>query len=148
MSILGRVRIFEEVFGDDQEAIAKALRAGCNHVIQSTASDMMLIALVVIEDLMRQEGLESILISTVHDSLLIDAIREELPRVHEICTAVLNNFNEILPIYFGDNYDTSWMLVPFTGDCEVGLDYLSMSKIGGKDVDWDKLLFPETEKAA
>jgi DNA polymerase I-like protein with 3'-5' exonuclease and polymerase domains len=139
-SVFGRVRVFEEVLGEDKEAQAKALRAGCNHLIQSTASDMMLTALCVIEDLMRQMNLESILVSTVHDSLVIDAVREELPIVHEIVTDVLNNFPDVFKHVFGNNFDTSWMLVPFSGDCEVGLNYLNMKKIPKKDIDWDKLL--------
>jgi DNA polymerase I-like protein with 3'-5' exonuclease and polymerase domains len=144
VSIFGRVRIFEEVFGEDEEAKAKALRAGCNHMIQSTASDMMLTALRVIEQMMREEGLESILISTVHDSLLIDCIRSELPIVHDIVTSVLNNFPAVLPAVFGDDFDTSWMLVPFSGDCEVGLDYLNSKKIPTKgEIDWDELLATE-----
>ena len=143
VSIFGRVRVFEEVRGDDEEAKAKALRAGCNHLIQSTASDMMLTALFVIERMMRLEGLESMLVSTVHDSLVIDCIRAELPQVHDIVLRVLNNFPEVFKIVFGDDYDTSWMIVPFTGDCEVGQDYLSTRKIPKKAIDWDKLLAVE-----
>lgn len=139
VSIFGRVRVFEEVRGDDEEAKAKALRAGCNHLIQSTASDMMLTALFVIELMMRNAGLESLLVSTVHDSLVIDCVREELPQVHDIVLRVLNNFPEVFKVVFGDDYDTSWMIVPFSGDCEVGLDYLNTRKIPDKDIDWDKL---------
>jgi DNA polymerase I-like protein with 3'-5' exonuclease and polymerase domains len=146
VSILGRVRIFEEVFSEDREAISKALRAGCNHLIQSTASDMMLIALIAIENLMREAGLESILVSTVHDSLLIDAIQEELPQIHEIVTMVLNNFDKVLPACFGDSYDTSWMIVPFAGDCEVGLNYLDAKQVPKTNIDWDKLLYPENKQ--
>lgn len=145
VSIFGRVRVFEEVLGDDQEAKAKALRAGCNHLIQSTASDMMLLALVAIEDMMKEADLESILISTVHDSLLIDCIQDELPQVHDIVTTVLNNFPVLLPTMLGEDFDTSWMLVPFTGDCEVGLDYLSAKAIPKENIDWHKLLYPSKE---
>jgi DNA polymerase-1 len=140
VSIFGRVRIFEEAWGGDEEAKAKALRAGCNHLIQSTASDMMLVALYTIEQRMREANLESILVSTVHDSLLIDAVRSELPVIHDIVVSTLNNFPIVLPLVLGDDFDISWMLVPFTGDCDVGLDYLNMMKIPEKDVDWDKLL--------
>lgn len=143
VSIFGRVRIFEEVLGDDEEAKAKALRAGCNHLIQSTASDMMLTALFVIEMMMRDAGLESILVSTVHDSLVIDAVREELPQVHDIVGRVLNNFPDVFKAVFGDDYDTSWMIVPFSGDCEVGSDYLHTRKIPDKGIDWDKLLIED-----
>lgn len=141
VSITGRVRIFEEVFSDDTEASAKALRAGCNHLIQATASDMMLVCLRVIEAAMRDQNLESILVSTVHDSLLIDAVRDEIPAVHEIVYTVLNNIPDVFRLVFGPEYDTSWMLVPFGGDCEVGPNYGKQNKIPTKgDIDWDKLL--------
>jgi hypothetical protein len=143
VSIFGRVRVFEEVRGDDEEAKAKALRAGCNHLIQSTASDMMLTALVVIEELMRDAGLESMMVSTVHDSLVIDAVRTELPDIHDIVMQVLNNFPKVFKMRFGEAYNTSWMLVPFTGDAEVGLDYYSTNKIPKENIDWDKLLADE-----
>ena len=145
VSIFGRVRIFDEVFGEDKEAESKALRAGANHLIQATASDMMLICLHVIEFLMRQAQLESILISTVHDSLLIDAVKTELPQIHEIVDSVLNNIPDVLKLVFGDDYDTSWCLVPFGGDSEVGLNYLDTQKIPKNDIDWERLLHPKED---
>jgi DNA polymerase I-like protein with 3'-5' exonuclease and polymerase domains len=141
VSLLGRVRIFEEVDSDDNEQRSKALRAGCNHLIQATASDMMLVCLCVIEDAMREQNLESILVSTVHDSLVVDAVKEELPVIHEIVYTVVNNIPNILKMVFGDTFDTSWMIVPFAGDCEVGMNYKKMKKIPTKgEPDWEKLL--------
>lgn len=138
VSILGRVRYFEETQSSDPSLQNKAQRAGCNHVIQATASDIMLSALVAIESLMRDEGLESILISTVHDSLLIDGVREELPKIHEIVMEVLNNIPEVLSVIF-PNQDLSWTkIVPYSGDAEFGLNYMDMIKIKTKDNDWDK----------
>jgi hypothetical protein len=141
VSLFGRVRLFDEVDSNDNEQRSKALRAGCNHLIQATASDMMLICLCVIEDAMREANLESILVSTVHDSLVVDAVQEELPVVHTIVYTVLNNIPEIIRMTFGADFDTSWMTVPFAGDCEVGLDYKGMNSIPTKgDIDWQKLL--------
>lgn len=143
VSVFGRVRVFEEVLSSDREIASKALRAGCNHLIQSTASDMMLICLSVIESMMRDEHLDSMLVSTVHDSLVIDAIREELPQVHGIVDVVLNNMPEVFKMVLGDDYDTSWMIVPFAGDAEVGHNYADMRGVPSGDhskIDWDKLL--------
>lgn len=140
VSIFGRVRVFEEVFGDDREAKAKALRSGYNHLIQSSASDMMLVCLTVIERLMRDANLESMLVSTVHDSLVIDAKRSELPVVHEICDQVINNIPQVLKLFFGDDYDDSWIIAPISGDFEVGVDYLNQKKVSGTNPDWDALL--------
>lgn len=139
VSITGRVREFNEVFSDDKRLVNKALRAGCNHLIQSTASDMMLTALNAIEFLMRQEGLESILVSTVHDSLLIDGVREEMPKVHAICNEVLNNIPGVMAALFGDGFDLSWTtLLPFNGDFDLGLNYLDMIKVPNNP-DWNEL---------
>jgi hypothetical protein len=86
--------------------------------------------------------LESLLVSTVHDSLLIDGVRKELPQVHEFVTSVLNNFPTVFKALFGPQFDTSWMIVPFSGDVECGVDYLHVKKVSGtpSQVDWDKLL--------
>lgn len=138
VSVTGRVRYFDEMHSEDDEAKAKAMRAGCNHLIQATASDMMLTALTVIENEMREENLESILVSTVHDSLVVDAVREELPIIHDITTTVLNNYPEVMKMVFGPEYDTSWLLVPISGDAEVGPDYLHQSKLD-LEPDWDEV---------
>lgn len=145
VSILGRVRVFEEVFSDDKGLVNKALRAGCNHLIQATASDMMLICLCVIEDLMRQENLESILVSTVHDSLVIDfRRREELDKINEIVMGVIQNMPEVMQLWFGPDFDLSWMIVPFDGDGEVGHNYYDLRTIPKQGaIDWDKLLDDE-----
>jgi len=140
VSIFGRVRYFDEVFGDDREARAKALRSGYNHLVQSTASDLMLICLAVLDQLMLDAGLESRLVSTVHDSLVVDAVRSELPKIHELCHGVLNNVPDVLKAALGEDYDTSWMVVGIEGDFEVGRNYLDQNKIVGLDPDWDKLL--------
>jgi DNA polymerase I-like protein with 3'-5' exonuclease and polymerase domains len=145
VSILGRVRVFEEVFSDDKGLVNKALRAGCNHLIQATASDMMLICLCVVEHLMRQEELESALILTVHDSMAIDfRNRQELPKIHEIAMSVLQNLPEVMQLWFGPEFDLSWMIVPFDGDGEVGKNYYDLRTIPKTStVDWDALLDAE-----
>jgi DNA polymerase I-like protein with 3'-5' exonuclease and polymerase domains/uracil-DNA glycosylase len=138
VSVFGRVRYFEEINSNDQEQASRALRAGCNHVIQSTASDMMLICLIAIEGMMAQEKLRSLLVSTVHDSLVIDALRDELPQVHEIIDFVLNNIPMVINTLLPD-FDTSWMIVPFAGDSSVGVSYGQQMSIG-KNPDWHELL--------
>ena len=102
------------------------------------SSDLMLICMSVIEGCMRNENLESILVSTIHDSLVIDAVRAELPQVHEIVDSVVNNMPAVLAELFGESYDTSWMICPLSGDAEVGKNYLDMSKLP-KAVDWDEV---------
>ena len=143
VSLTGRVRLFPEVYSTDRQIQSKALRSGYNHLIQTTASDIMLACLMVIEMFMREAGLESMLVSTVHDSLVIDAKRNELDTIHGICGDVFENIPEVMQIAYGDDYDTSWMFVPLAGDRAVGTSYLQELKIkpdANGQVDWDRLL--------
>jgi DNA polymerase-1 len=140
VSVFGRVRPFEDVYSDDRTIQSKALRAGCNHLIQTTASDMMLVSLIAIENIMRSEGLESLLVSTVHDSLLIDSVKEELPVIHEIVMSVLHNIPETFELMFGVKSYLNWMqLVPFAGDSDIGKNYSDLKKIPTSEVDWDEV---------
>ena len=43
-------------------------------------------------------------------------------------------------------YDTSWMIVPFAGDCEVGLNYLDSKQVPKSNIDWDALLYPKMKE--
>ena len=141
VSLSGRIRVFEDVDSNDNQLVSKALRSGFNHLIQPTASDMLLACAVVIESAMDEAGLESILVSTVHDSLVSDVVRDELPQVHEICMGVLNNIPEVLELTWGQGFDSSWLhTLPFAADAEVGLNYLDMHKIEGDSPDWNELL--------
>jgi hypothetical protein len=61
--------------------------------------------------------------------------------VHDIVYTVVNHIPEVMKMLFGDSFDTSWMIVPFAGDCEVGLNYKNLNKIPVKgQPDWDRLL--------
>jgi hypothetical protein len=103
----------------------------------------------VVEHLMRQEELESVLVSTVHDSMVIDfRNRQELPRVHEIVMSVLQNLPEVMQLWFGPDFDLSWMIVPFDGDGEVGKNYYDLRTIPKTGaIDWDALLAEERQAA-
>ena len=145
VSMTGRIRVFEDVYSEDRGLVSKALRSGYNHLIQPTASDMMLTCMAVIEGMMRQAQLESILVSTVHDSIVVDTVLGELPQVHEICMEVINNIPEVLELSWGPEFNSDWTrIIPFTGDAEAGKNYLDLYKISEdpitKKVDWDALL--------
>jgi DNA polymerase-1 len=72
---------------------ARAEREAINMPIQSTASDIVKIAMLKVEDALRREGLAAQMVMQVHDELLIEAPKREAERVasllkHEMETAV------------------------------------------------------------
>jgi DNA polymerase I-like protein with 3'-5' exonuclease and polymerase domains len=146
VSMFGRVRPLPEVESEDPILSSKALRAGYNHLVQATASDMLLTGLWVIDQAMFDAGLESKPVNTVYDSVAIDTRRDELERVCTIADEVLNNLPEVLELALGEEFNSDWTrVVPLSADGEVGLNYLDQMKLDSfKDasgqIDWDKAL--------
>lgn len=103
-SLFGRVRDLSVY--PDEEKVNRAY----NFPIQSCASDINLYFLSLVWHLMRQSRLLSVLIATVHDSLLIDCHPDEVQTVKNILEVTI----EALPEHF------EWMTVPMDIDVATG----------------------------
>lgn len=88
---------------------ATAERQAKNFLIQSTASDFMLLTLIKLQDYLTQNKLKTKLVNTVHDSIMATVPLDELEEV-------ANNFKKI-----AEYYDFDWMSgVPLLFEIEVG----------------------------
>ena len=119
-SLTGRWRRVPEVFSEDQSIVGHALRQSVNFPIQNGAADMTLMALVLIEKLMCEEGYESLPILTVHDSIVFDCTEDEVMDVaataKEIMERIPELSEEVLP-----GLDWKWLRgVPLVAECEAG----------------------------
>jgi DNA polymerase I-like protein with 3'-5' exonuclease and polymerase domains len=118
-SFTGRKRRLPEVFSVHNEIKARALRQCINFPIQSGASDMTLMALVLIHRILRDEGFKSQIVLTVHDSIVFDCHVDEVLEVAKIAKDVMEHLpelsDEVLP-----GIDWSWLKVPIVADIEMG----------------------------
>ena len=103
-SVLGRRRDVSMYSGDER------VRRAYNFPIQSTASDINLFTLGMIWEAMRAENMKSLLIATVHDSILFDVFLPEHQRLVEIIRGVVLMLPGIFP----------WLLCPMEMDVSVG----------------------------
>jgi hypothetical protein len=92
-SIYGRIRPLPTINDRNGQIRARAEREAINMPIQGTASDIVKIAMLKVEDALRREGLAAQMVMQVHDELLIEAPKKEADRVaallkHEMETAV------------------------------------------------------------
>jgi DNA polymerase-1 len=92
-SIYGRIRPLPTINDRNGQIRARAEREAINMPIQGTASDIVKIAMLKVEDALRREGLEARMVMQIHDELLIEAPKKEADRVaallkHEMETAV------------------------------------------------------------
>jgi len=110
-------------------------RAAINFPIQSAASDVLLCSLVILRDQIVLNGYSSLMVNTVHDSIMFDVFPGELDDVAWLCKEVMEN----LPTVYGPEYfselDFSWFIAPLRVDIEYGSHYGNMKhyKLDGDD---------------
>lgn len=117
----GRVLTFPYVENYDGMYEPKG-RAVCNYPVQSASADLLYVAMAEIKELLESQNLKSRIILLVHDSIVFDSPADE---VDIICNGVMSIFNNLPSLV--RKYFPSWeMVVPLTGDCEVGDTYGSI----------------------
>ncbi len=132
-SPFGRRRYLPYINDPDDHMRARAEREAINMETQSAASDILLCALVVLDDLLLQYGYRSMMVNTVHDSAMFDIWPGELGEVSRLCKDVMEN----IPSRWGPQYfpglDFSWFISPLVADFEVGSHYGSLSHLEVSD---------------
>ena len=100
----------------------KAIRSAVNMPVQSAASDILLCALIVIDDLIYQFDYKTRIVNTVHDSIVLDVPSEEIDDIANICVDVMEGIIEYAGEYM-PSVDFSWLTCPLKADIEVGTHY-------------------------
>jgi DNA polymerase I-like protein with 3'-5' exonuclease and polymerase domains len=95
-----------------------------NYPVQGTGADLMLVARVSLHNRMRKLGLKSLLVSTVHDSIVVDCVPEEVSTVVELLYRVFDDLPKNIKKLFGAN-----LLIPFPCEVKVGPNLATMSTV-------------------
>lgn len=146
-SFTGRRRRVPAVFSEDEELRARALRQSINFPIQSGASDMTLMSLVLIHQMMQESDYRSTLSLSVHDSIIfdchVDEVFEIAERSGEIMESLPARAHTIWP-----GLDWSWLTCPIVADCEVGVSWGQLTGFSWQEYDVDEVWAKLEEKAA
>ena len=92
---------------------ASAERQAINAPIQGTGSDLTLLSLIQINNFFKQNGLKSMMIATVHDSIVFDVYIPELPLVSRTVKQIMESVHK-------PYIDTN---VPILAELELGNNY-------------------------
>ncbi len=108
-SIYGRIRPLQGINDRNANIRKAAEREAINMPIQGTASDIVKIAMLHVEEAFRREHLEARMLMQVHDELLIEAPESEVEQTakvlkHEMETAVQLDIPLIADVGIGDNW--------------------------------------------
>ncbi len=108
-SIYGRIRPLPGI-GDRNANIRKAAeREAINMPIQGTASDIVKIAMLHVDEEFKRTGLEARMLMQVHDELLVEVPEKEVEKVvqilkHEMESAVSLDVPLVADVGVGDNW--------------------------------------------
>ena len=108
-SIYGRIRPLPGIMDRNANIRKAAEREAINMPIQGTASDIVKIAMLKVDEEFKRDGLESRMLMQVHDELLVEVPEKEVPKVteilkHEMETAVSLDVPLVADVGVGDNW--------------------------------------------
>ena len=108
-SIYGRIRPLQGISDRNANIRKAAEREAINMPIQGTASDIVKIAMLKVDEELKREGLEARMLMQVHDELLVEVPDKEVTQVseilkHEMETAVSLDVPLVADVGVGDNW--------------------------------------------
>lgn len=90
-TLFGRKRVLPDIKSTNRQVKAMAERMAINSPIQGTAADIIKLAMINIDKVIKQRGLQSKMILQVHDELIFDVIPEELEEMKALVRDLMEN---------------------------------------------------------
>ncbi|MEJ7618675.1 MAG: DNA polymerase [Pyrinomonadaceae bacterium] len=109
-SAYGRIRPVPAINDRNAQIRARAEREAINMPIQGSASDIVKIAMLKVEEALRRENLRARMVMQVHDELLVEAPQDESARVAEILKREMSTAVELdVPLEVEVGIGKNWM---------------------------------------
>jgi len=108
-SIYGRIRPLPGITDRNANIRKAAEREAINMPIQGTASDIVKIAMLHVDEELKRTGLKAQMLMQVHDELLLEVAEKDVEKVskllkHEMETAVSLDVPLVADVGVGDNW--------------------------------------------
>jgi len=108
-TILGRRRYLPDLVSDNRQRREMAERMALNAPIQGSAADIIKVAMLAVQQEIRDQGLRSRMLLQVHDELLFEVAPGELDRLKELVhTAMCGAFPLTVPLEVSMGTGRSW----------------------------------------
>lgn len=90
-TLVGRKRFIRDINSQNRTVVGFAERNAINAPIQGSAADMIKLAMIKVDDKMRDLNMRSKMILQVHDELLFDTHNSELDQLKEVVVPLMEN---------------------------------------------------------
>jgi DNA polymerase-1 len=108
-TLFGRRRLIPEIYSKDFSERMAAEREAVNSGVQGTAADLIKIAMIEVDRVLRTERLKSRLLLQVHDELLLEVPEAELERVHALVVrAMMGVADLVVPLEVDVGWGRNW----------------------------------------
>lgn len=126
-SPLGRIRHLPDVYSADKKVVQEAERQAINSPVQSMASDMNVISMILLDDEFKRRGLRAHTLGLVHDAINFECHNDDLVEVLPLIKSTMEN----LPLKrkFGCEVD-----IPIVADIKVGSHWGGAKEVSDEQV--------------
>jgi DNA polymerase-1 len=108
-TLTGRRRPVPEIASADHRTRSFGERIAVNTPIQGTAADVMKLAMIAVDGVLRERGLRGRMILTVHDELLFDCPRDELDELLAVVVPAMEEAMALdVPLVVETGYGSNW----------------------------------------
>ena len=112
----GRIRLLPNVDSPDYDLRGGAERQAINTPVQSLASEMMLLAMILIDKHLTAKYKDTAsIVGQIHDAILVEVKEEKVYEVGSIIKQIMERVPEVLKKYFEINFD-----IPIVADIQIG----------------------------
>jgi DNA polymerase I len=109
-TLLGRRRYFHDLAAKSAQAKAAELRAAINMPIQGTAADILKIAILRLDEALRQQQSRAKLILQVHDELVLEVPDDDLQATARLVVDIMEGAYELkAPLVANPAYGKNWL---------------------------------------
>jgi len=108
-TLLGRIRILPDIDSNNVIVRQAAERTAINTPIQGSAADLIKVAMIKVDDVLRKKKLASAMLLTVHDELVFEVPPDELEVVTRLVREIMEGVWELrVPLKVNISQGTNW----------------------------------------
>ena len=117
-TLFGRKRTIFNLHSTNKFLQHKAENQAINTPVQGTAGEMCILAIYHINKFLKEKGMRSMIVNTVHDSIILDCPKEEVMKTAWIAKTIMEN----VPVPFDKP-------IPMKADIEIGPSWGALKKV-------------------
>ena len=108
-TLYGRKRHLPDILSRNANLRSFGERTAMNHPMQGTAADIIKLAMIAVDERMRDEGMESKLVLQIHDELDFEVPRAELDAMRALVKETMEGVAELsVPLVAEVSWGTNW----------------------------------------